>query len=106
MSGTIGPDVARAAVALHRSHPNVPAVDVLDVCLRQRTGRLADFGDELRPGSPFALIVAEAFDRGMAAQDWLLATNPNSDPALVAALVRIWETYVLPSFAAHYGLRA
>ena len=83
ISGTIGPDVARAAVALHRSHPNVPSMDVFDVCLRQRTGRLADFGAEVCPGSPFGLIVAEAFDKGMAAQDWLLATNPNSDLALV-----------------------
>ncbi len=45
MPGTISPDVARAAVALHRSHPHAPVLDVLVTVMRQRTGSLSDFGD-------------------------------------------------------------
>ena len=41
MLGTISPNVARAAVGLHRSHPQAPVLDVLDTVLRDRTGSLA-----------------------------------------------------------------
>lgn len=100
----MGPDVARAAVALRESHPQVAALEVLDVVLRHGTGRLADFGDVLQPATPFGAIVAEAFDTGMAAQDWSLAVHPNSPPALVAALLQVWASEVLPKFAGRYGL--
>lgn len=74
------------------------------VCLRQRAGQLSDFGPAIEAGAPFALLVAEAFDKGMAPDDWLLVSNPATDPAVVAALVNVWRTEVLPRFAAHYGL--
>lgn len=106
MVNTISPDVARAAVSLRRSHPQAPALEVLDVVMRQRTGSLQDFGDAIRPGSDFGAIIAAAFDQGMAPTDWNLVNHPNSDPALVAALTQVWDTYVLPRFAAHYGLGA
>jgi transposase len=59
--GSIGPAVAMAAVAFRKNHPNVPAFDILDVCMRQRSGRLADFGEELAQGSTFEALVMEAF---------------------------------------------
>ena len=104
MTGTIGPDVARAAVALHGSHPQSTALDILDVCLRQRTGRVSDFGPAVEPGEPFALLIADAFDKGMTRDEWLWVKNPSADPKLVAALIQIWKTDVLPRFTAHYGL--
>ena len=106
MAGTIGPDVASAAVSLRRSHSHVSAVDVLDVVMRKRTGSLADFGDSIEPATPFGFLIAEAFDDGMAPRDWALVTHPNTDPALVAALLRVWKDEVLTAFAARYSLRA
>jgi len=31
---------------------------------------------------PFALIVAEAFDKAMTPDDWAIAQRPGADPAL------------------------
>ena len=88
MSGTIGPDVASAAVSLRRSHPHVSAADVLDVVMRGRTGSLADFGESIEPATPFGFLIAEAFDDGMAPRDWALVTHPNTDPRPVVKQTR------------------
>lgn len=104
MQGTIGPDVARAAVALHKSHPKAPAKEVLDVVMRGRSGSVADFGDSIRAGSDFSMIVAAAFDDAMGLQDWPIVNSPTADPKLVAALVSIWQSHLLPRFAQAYRL--
>ena len=62
MQGTIGPDLATVAVAFRRNHPDVPALQILDACLKLRTGRVADFGDALAAQGAFALLVCEAFE--------------------------------------------
>ena len=104
MNCDIRPDIATAAIALHRSHPHVPALEVLDLVMRQRVGRLDDFGDSTRAGSAFGDLIAAAFDRGMSVDEWRVVTNPKADPALVAALLSVWRDEVLPAFAARYGL--
>ena len=104
MVGTVGPDVALAAVALQKSHPSAPAIEVLDVVMRLRVGRLSDFGDSIKPATPFGFLLAEAFDTGMASQDWNLVTHPNTPPQTVAALTQAWEAEVLAKFAAHFRL--
>lgn len=104
MVGTISPDVTRAAVALHRSHPQAPALDVLDLTMRQRAGSLRDLGDAIRAGSDFGAILAEAFDRGMSPDEWRVVNHPDADPALVAALLPVWRDAVVPKFAARYSL--
>jgi hypothetical protein len=104
MRVTIGPDVATAAAALRRSHPHVTARQLLDLVLDQRTGAVADFGAAIAPGHPFALLVAEAFDRGMSPDEWAAWTSPGADPLLVTALLQVWHSEVLPRFAAAYGL--
>jgi hypothetical protein len=105
MIGTIGPDVARAAVALHRSHPAVPALAVLDTCMRQRTGRLGDFGAEIEPGSAFGDLLAEAFADGSPRQTWTLCQDPTTPAHIVSRLRAAWANEVLASFAARYGLK-
>ena len=105
MQGTISPDVARAAVAIHRSHPQAPPKDVLDLVMLRRTGRLADFGDAIEPGSDFGGIVAAVFDSGMDPQDWRrFFSNPSADPVLISVLREVWRNEVLRSFASAYGL--
>lgn len=47
MLGTISPNVAAAAVALHRSHARAPVLDCLDAALSKRTGSIADFGPDV-----------------------------------------------------------
>lgn len=104
MQGTIGPDVALAALAVRRSHPRMPALEVLEVCLRQRAGRVSDFGGAITIGSPFAMIVAEAFDTGEPKRDWSVLNIQGTDPALIADLRQIWRVIILPAFAKHFGL--
>jgi len=104
MLGTIGPDVARAAVALRRSHPHAPALDVLDIVMKRRSGRLADFGDTIEPATPFGDLIAEAFDKGMAPEDWYLVKSPATPPAVLTILMNIWRTDVLPRLASRYSL--
>jgi hypothetical protein len=104
MTTTIGTDLARAAVALRRSHPRAPALDVLDVVLRRHRGSLQDFGAATRPGSEFGLVLAAAFDPGMAPEDWRIVDHPNTAPEVSAALLAIWHETVLGAFAARYGL--
>lgn len=104
MQSTIGPEVARSAVALRQSHPAAPVLDVLDLCLRRRAGSLKDFGPEIEPATPFGFILAEAFDKGMAPEDWLLYSHPNTPPAVVQVLRGIWDGEVLDKFASRYGL--
>lgn len=104
MSASLTPDVARAALALRRSHPRASAREVLDVCLQGCTGAVDDLGLAIDPGQPFALLVAEAFDTGMAACDWDVCMRPGSDPVVQATLRQVWADEVLPKFAAAYGL--
>jgi NADH dehydrogenase [ubiquinone] 1 alpha subcomplex assembly factor 1 len=49
-------------VTLHSRHPNLPALDILGECLRQRTSSVDGFGPAVEAGDPFTLIVVDAFD--------------------------------------------
>ena len=104
MASQIAHDIGLAAASLRRTHPSAPAVDVLDLVMQGRCVSLADLGDRLHPCAPLGQIVAEVFDRGMAPQDWLLVTSPNSPPAVVQVLMSLWHSDVLPRFAARYKL--
>lgn len=77
---------------------------MLDVCLQGCTGAVAGLGPAIDPGQAFALLVAEAFDTGMAACDWDVCMRPGSDPVVQATLRQVWADEVLPKFAATYGL--
>jgi len=100
MQGTLGPDVALAALAVRRSHPRKSALEVLEVCLRRRVGRVSDLGGAMTVGSPFAMIVAEAFDKP--GRDWSVVNRSDADPTEVAALRRLWRVDILPKFAKHF----
>lgn len=91
-----GPNIAAAAVALRRSHPRAPAMDVLDLVMQGHEGTVIDFSDPTQPRgtwssptSDFGAILAAAFDKGMAPEDWRLVDHPNTDPAVVSALMGI-----------------
>lgn len=58
--GTIGPNVAKAALAVRRKQPDLSPKQILDLCMKQRTGSVADFGDEVQPGSEFSALLCDA----------------------------------------------
>jgi hypothetical protein len=43
-------------------------------------------GDTIQPVTPFGLLIAEAFDSGMAPEDWHPANHPNTPPRAKAVL--------------------
>ena len=103
--GTISPDVVRAAIGLRRSHPQAPALGVLDACFMQRTGSLADLGpDALDPCGEFGQLLAAAFDRGMEPGQWRMLEQPQTVPAVRDALLQAWRECVVGPFCARYGV--
>jgi hypothetical protein len=90
--------VIDACLALRISHPHVPALDTLDMSMQGHHGRAIDFGTEAKPPAPFALVVAEAFDRGMTADEWRSFMGPQADPAMRVGLEQIWVGERWPRF--------
>ena len=104
--GSLSPDVAQAAVALARSHPQAPALDVLDVVMKGRHGATLDPSAAwVLPSSQFGGVLAAAFDCGMTPEEWAVWSVPPADPVLIAALLQLWPEKVLQPFAARYSLR-
>jgi hypothetical protein len=95
-------DIAHAAVTLRRTHPHAPALDVLDVVFKGRRGQAVKF---VRPPDPFALLVAEVFDKGMPPEDWAGFFGPHGDLRVRPTLERIWANEVWSAFLQRYGLR-
>ena len=88
--------VADAAVALHKTHPSAPAVDLLEVVFRGNSGmQLAmprDLNDPaMAPRTGLGQLIAEAFDGGMLPQDGLALTGDSADPRVVEALLKVWQ---------------
>ena len=62
--------VVDAAVKSHKSHPNLPAINVLEVVLRGKAGLLFSVPNDVHdpvigPRSGLGQLVAEAFDGGI-----------------------------------------
>ena len=96
--------LAAVTQTLRRSRVDAPALDVLDLVMKDRRRQLPDFGDLALPPAPFALTVAEAFDRGMSVDDWALMTGSLADPTLRTAVLGIFASEVWPRFVQRYGL--
>lgn len=99
--------IASSAVSLRRSHPHAPALDVLDLVFKGQDPDTLDFSAEelTRPRTEFGQLIAAALDRGMTPDEWMMFTGPRAEPELVSASLQVWKTYVLPLFAARYGIR-
>ena len=103
MSAAEALKLAAEVLTVRRSHPHAPALDVLDLVIKGGR-RLPEIDDIAPPPSPFALVVAEAFDRGMTVDDWRRWTVPPADPALMVALRDVWLSEVWPRFVQRYGV--
>ena len=99
------PDFAAAAPALRRSHPKVPALDVLDLAMQGHEGSAVELtGKWLAPGSPFGQVLAAALDVAMTPEQWAAWTRPPADPALQSATLVAWRDSVLAAFVTRYRL--
>lgn len=95
-------EVVATALLLRRASPNWPALDVLDQAMAGRIGRRIDFGALATIPSPFALLIAEAFDGGMLPCDWVGLWRSQSHPTLRQVLADIWADEVWLKFATRY----
>jgi hypothetical protein len=102
MTNRLSPDVASAAISLRASHRAASAREILDLVLRDRTGALGDFGAQLAPATPFALLMAEAIDGIEMMPAW--SQWAQADPVLGQMLNERWRDEILPRFAETYGL--
>ncbi len=90
-----------AALALSRSHPQAPAVEVLNMALQGLDRQALDFGHDGLPSRPFAMLVAVAHDNTvLTLEEWGWLANPKIDPKLATALLEIWRDKVWPRFMA------
>lgn len=109
------PPVVSEALALVKSHPDVPALDLLDLVMHGRHGEDIDFdapgevfGDWTDPPSPFGELLRRAFaadEIGPGASGFWLSDDP--DPAVATAqdaLVDHWQEVVIERFAQRYRL--
>lgn len=98
----VAQQIVDAALAVRRSHPTVPALDVLDLAMQGQRGTDPDFdgpaGDATVPPAPFALLLRDAFDPGFPEAE--LATRQGW--ASQGAADR-WEA-VLDRFAQRYQI--
>ncbi len=83
-------EVAASARLLRKSQPELPALAVLDQSMRGHHGRRIDSGGLATPPSPFALVVAEAFDGGMHLCNLTGLLQCRSHPRIPGMLMEIW----------------
>lgn len=95
-------NVARIALDLQRTHPHVPAIDVLDLAMQGLHYGTLDFTDPTTPGgdhtdplSPFGALLGKAFAPHLDA-DYCAAFALDIDEA--------WHFQVLEPFWERYGL--
>lgn len=110
------PTIVSEALSLAKSHPHVPALDLLDLVMQGHHGDDLDFdapgnqgfGDWTDPPSPFGELLRQAFaanEIGPGAAGIWASEDP--DPAVVTAqdaLVDHWQEAVVERFAQRYRL--
>lgn len=105
MMASYSQPVAAAAIELHDTHPQAPAMAVLDECFGSAIRRPMQFDRRLaHPASNFGRLIAEAFDTEMTPYEWAAWAGESSDLALREALMRVWVKEVLPRFEQRYGI--
>src|SRR5688572_2119665 len=103
MADSLALSIVNEALALRRSHPKAPALDVLDLVIRGRGAWLENFLDHMMPPSPFALLVAEAVGDLSPAAEWIALTGSSADEKVRAAMRQVYAESVWPKFVKRYG---
>jgi hypothetical protein len=102
MSDPIALAIVNEALALRISHGHASAQDVLDLVMQGRQNRLLDFGEQMLPPAPFALLVAEAMGDHMSPAAWEAFTGPKADANLRSTLQLQFALNVWPKFLQRY----
>ena len=102
MSDPIALAIVNEALALRTSHGHASAQDVLDLVMQGRQNRLLDFGEQMLPPAPFALLVAEAMGDHMSPAEWEAFTGPKADANLRSTLQLQFALNVWPKFLQRY----
>jgi hypothetical protein len=102
--GSIAVKIVVEALTLRKEQPQLPAVEVLDHVMRGHFGSQINFDDLATPPAPFALLIAEAFDRGMQASDWAGLWRGNEHPQIRPYLLSVWRDEIWPIFMVRYSL--
>ncbi|HZE92517.1 MAG TPA: hypothetical protein VE029_12530 [Rhizobacter sp.] len=100
--------IVETAIETRRSHPDMPALEVLDVAMRGEHHTDPDFGaadeafsDWLFPPSSFAELLRDAFAPSLSNDDMAKLSDLQAAPP---ALNRQWQEKVLPAFEKRYGI--
>ena len=93
-----------AALALARSHPQAPALDLLDLVMQVAQVTAADLGDHMHPSAGSGSCWPPRSTSGCRPAGWLAWTGPATDPVLRAAMLQISKHEVLGSSAALYAV--
>jgi hypothetical protein len=97
--------VVDIALALRKSHPCAPAIDILDLVMRGRANLwLEDLFEHMVPPAPFALFVAQALGDASPSAEWLALTGPAADEKVRTFMRRSYDQTVLLRFCRRYGL--
>jgi hypothetical protein len=102
MSDPIALAIVNEALALRTSHGHASAQAVLDLVMQGRQNRLLDFGEQMLPPAPFALLVAEAMGDHMSPAEWEAFTGPKADANLRSTLQLQFALNVWPKFLQRY----
>lgn len=99
------PPVAATAIEFRCTHPEAPAIAVLDECFGSPIHGPILFDRRLaHPASNFGGLIAAAFDPEMTPHEWVDWAGEGSDQALRDALMQVWTAEVLPRFERRYGI--
>jgi hypothetical protein len=95
--------LADSALALRRSHPNVPPSEILALVLQDRCVCFDYFYETTAPPDPFAMLIAEAVGEGGRVAEWVRLSQPGIHPSVQAQQVLEFRRVVWPVFARRYG---
>lgn len=112
MADQIAEKIIAVALATRRSHPDVPAIDVLDLAMDGHHGNDLDmeadgqpFADWLDPPSEFARILQAAFAPEQPLEAFFSGADVWCDRLPDGQLMAdVWHEQVLGRFATRYNL--
>jgi hypothetical protein len=113
MADRTAQQIIDAALALCRSHPGVPPLDVLDLAMQGHHGTYLNtdaygqpWADWMDPPSPFARLLRDALAPHLPDDPYFTADLWQTYTANGTLLADEWNEHVVQAFAARYRLWA
>lgn len=103
--------VDHAATILDRTHPHAPPLDVPDLVMRGRAGKVLGISESNEqdcnlagPVAPVVQPVVAAFDEAMTPAERRAFTSAAADAGLREESLHVWRVYIAPRFEARCGV--